>query len=85
MLKVRLLGRGFAWLDTGTYDSLVAACQFVQTIEHRQSFKIACPEEIAWLNGWISRQRLAEAAELFHNSSYGDYPRELLRQDEAAQ
>ena len=66
MLKVRLLGRGFAWLDTGTYDSLAAACQFVQTIEHRQSFKIACLEEIAWLNNTIMTLSLVAPRKRFY-------------------
>mgnify|MGYP006096517951 CR=1 FL=1 len=57
-LKVELLGRGFAWLDTGTYDSLIEASQFVQTIERRQGLKIACLEEIAFHNGWLSKEML---------------------------
>lgn len=72
-LKVKLLGRGFAWLDTGTYDSLIAAGQFVQTIEHRQGFKIACLEEIAYINKWIYKEQLLAAAEFYKNSSYGAY------------
>lgn len=57
-LKVELLGRGFAWLDTGTHDSLIEAGQFVQTIEHRQGYKIACLEEIAYRNGWINKEKI---------------------------
>lgn len=72
-LRVQLLGRGFAWLDTGTYDSLIDAGQFVQTIEQRQGFKIACLEEIAWLNKWIYEEQLLQAAEFYKNSSYGEY------------
>lgn len=78
-LKVQLLGRGFAWLDTGTYDSLIAAGQFVQTIEHRQGFKIACLEEIAYSNEWIFEEQLLQAAEFYKNSSYGEYLRSLIR------
>jgi glucose-1-phosphate thymidylyltransferase len=78
-LKVQLLGRGFAWLDTGTYDSLVDAGQFVQTIEKRQGYKIACLEEIAWLNKWIYEEQLIKAVDFYQNSSYGDYLHNLLR------
>ncbi|MBU1105382.1 MAG: glucose-1-phosphate thymidylyltransferase RfbA [Candidatus Riflebacteria bacterium] len=78
-LTVQLLGRGFAWLDTGTYDSLIEAGQFVQTIEHRQGFKIACLEEIAYINKWIYEEQLLQAAEFYKKSSYGDYLRGLLK------
>ena len=78
-LKVQLLGRGFAWLDTGTYDSLIDAGQFVQTIEHRQGFKIACLEEIAFLNKWIYEEQLLRMAQFYKNSSYGDYLTGLLK------
>lgn len=77
-LKVELLGRGFAWLDTGTYDSLIAAGQFVQTIEHRQGFKIACLEEIAWMNKWIYEEQIYDAASFYKSSSYGEYLMSLL-------
>lgn len=73
-LRAELLGRGFAWLDTGTPDSLMDAAQFVQTIEHRQGFKVACLEEIAWRNGWISDadvQRVVEGRG--RSSGYGSY------------
>jgi glucose-1-phosphate thymidylyltransferase len=76
-LKVQLLGRGFAWLDTGTYDSLIEAGQFVRTIEQRQGFKIACLEEIAWLNSWISREKLEKSAHFYSNSNYGEYLKNL--------
>jgi len=78
-LHVQLLGRGFAWLDTGTYDSLIDAGQFVQTIEQRQGFKIACLEEIAYLNKWIYEEQLIQAADFYKNSSYGEYLRGLRR------
>jgi glucose-1-phosphate thymidylyltransferase len=78
-LNVELLGRGFAWLDTGTYDSLNDAAQFVQTIEHRQGFKIACLEEIAFSNGWLSETRLGEIATSMSKNSYGQYLFSLIR------
>jgi glucose-1-phosphate thymidylyltransferase len=74
-LRVETLGRGYAWLDTGTHDSLLEAAHFVQTIEQRQGFKIACIEEIAFLSGWIDREQLLELARPLGNSSYGDYLR----------
>lgn len=61
-LRVERLGRGFAWLDTGTHDSLLEASQYVQTIEHRQGLKVACLEEIAWQQGWLSDESLRESA-----------------------
>ena len=70
-LSVELLGRGFAWLDTGTVDSLNDASDFVRMVEKRQSVKISAPEEIAFINGWISKQQLLEAAEKYGKSSYG--------------
>lgn len=78
-MRVELLGRGFAWLDTGTYDSLIDAGQFVQTIEHRQGFKIACLEEIAYANGWIFSEQVEQAIEFYKNSSYGEYLRSVLK------
>ena len=72
-LKVELLGRGFAWLDTGTYDSLIEASQFVQTIERRQGLKIACLEEIAFHNGWLSKEMLLKQAGALKKTSYGEY------------
>lgn len=70
-LDVKLLGRGFAWLDTGTMDSLLEAGQFVQMLEKRQSIKISAIEEIAYINGWISKERLLESAEKYGKSTYG--------------
>ncbi|WP_193092742.1 glucose-1-phosphate thymidylyltransferase RfbA [Halomonas colorata] len=78
-LRVERLGRGFAWLDTGTHDSLLEASQYVQTIEHRQGLKIACLEEIAWQNGWISDERLAELAKPLAKTQYGQYLQRLLK------
>ena len=72
-LKVELLGRGFAWLDTGTNDSLMEAGQFVQTIEHRQGLKVACLEEIAFQNGWLSKDSLLTQAETLKKTGYGQY------------
>ncbi|HWA19426.1 MAG TPA: glucose-1-phosphate thymidylyltransferase RfbA [Devosia sp.] len=72
-LEVERLGRGFAWLDTGTHDSLLEAGQFVATLEKRQGFKIACPEEIAWRNGWISTDELLRLAASLAKSGYGNY------------
>lgn len=80
-LNVGLLGRGFAWLDTGTQDSLIDASQFVQTVEKRQGFKIACPEEIAYRNGWLSKQDLTSYGELLQNSPYGQYLLNIIHRD----
>ena len=71
LLDVQLLGRGFAWLDTGTMDSLVEAADFVQMVEKRQGIKISAPEEIAFRNGWINREKLLESAERYGKSPYG--------------
>ena len=80
-LKVELLGRGFAWLDTGTHDSLIEAGQFVQTIEHRQGYKIACLEEIAYSNGWIDKDKVLEIAKPLSKNSYGEYLKDLVKDD----
>jgi glucose-1-phosphate thymidylyltransferase len=72
-LRTELLGRGMAWLDTGTHDSLLAASNFIQTIEHRQGLKVACPEEIAFRLGYISREKLELLAAKIGKSSYGNY------------
>ena len=72
-LRVELFGRGFAWLDTGTHDSLLDASQYVQTIEHRQGLKVACLEEIAYQQGWIDREQLLEQARRFEKTGYGQY------------
>ena len=73
LLDVQLLGRGFAWLDTGTMDSLVEAADFVQMVEKRQGIKISAPEEIAYKFGWISREKLMESAERYGKSPYGTH------------
>ena len=72
-LKVELLSRGFAWLDTGTHDSLIEAGQFVQTVEHRQGLKVACLEEIAFHQGWITKDKLLKQAEALKKTNYGEY------------
>ena len=73
LLDVQLLGRGFAWLDTGTMDSLADASDFVRVIQKRQGIQIAAPEEIAYKNGWISKEELLESAEKYKKSSYGEH------------
>ncbi|CAI1803586.1 Glucose-1-phosphate thymidylyltransferase 2 [Serratia grimesii] len=77
-LNVELLGRGFAWLDTGTHDSLIEASQFIHTIEKRQGFKVACLEEIAFKKGWLSREQLAAEAKLLSKTQYGQYLSQLI-------
>ncbi len=78
-LRVELLGRGTAWLDTGTPDNLLAACQFVQVIEKRQGLKIGCIEEVAWRKGFISRDQFRRIAETYGKSDYGHYLRKLAK------
>src|SRR5690554_2763786 len=78
-LKVQLLGRGFAWLDTGTHGSLAEASTFVEVLEKRQGLKISCLEEIAWNNGWITAEKLAEIAEPMKKNSYGQYLLNLIK------
>jgi glucose-1-phosphate thymidylyltransferase len=77
-LNVELLGRGFAWLDTGTHESLLEAAQFVETIEKRQGYKVACLEEIAFNNGWLSADRLVELAKPMLKNTYGQYIKDLI-------
>ena len=79
-LRVELMGRGYAWLDTGTHDSLMDAGQFIATIEKRQGLKIACPEEIAWRKGWIDDVALLRLAAPLAKSGYGDYLQKLMQE-----
>ncbi len=79
-LNVEMLGRGFAWLDTGTHESLLEASHFVQTIEHRQGLKVACLEEISWNNGWLSTEFILNSAELMKKNSYGQYLFQLVQE-----
>ena len=77
-LRMEIFGRGMAWLDTGTHDSLLDAANFIQTIEHRQGLKVACPEEIAFRQGYITARQLEALADALGKSSYGDYLRRIL-------
>lgn len=77
-LRVELMGRGTAWLDTGTHDDLLAAAQFIATLDKRQGLKVNCPEEVAFRNGWISPERLRSIAEPLRKSGYGEYLLKLL-------
>jgi glucose-1-phosphate thymidylyltransferase len=80
-LNVEMLGRGFAWLDTGTHDSLLEASSFVQTIEHRQGYKIACLEEIAFNNGWLTSIQIKQFAQPMMKNSYGQYLLSLITEE----
>ena len=77
-LDVQLMRRGYAWLDTGTHDSMLEAGQFIQTLEKRQGLKVACPEEIAWRQGWIDNAQLEKLAAPLAKTGYGQYLRQLL-------
>ncbi|WP_027962505.1 glucose-1-phosphate thymidylyltransferase RfbA [Halomonas halodenitrificans] len=80
-LNVELLGRGFAWLDTGTHESMLEAAQFVETIERRQGYKIACLEEIAWRNGWMSTPEMIAAGNRLAKNGYGEYLLSLVEDE----
>ena len=78
LLRVEQMGRGMAWLDTGTCDSLHEASSYIRTLEHRQGLKVGCPEEVAWRMGWIDGQQLEQLAHPLRKSGYGDYLLRLL-------
>lgn len=82
-LNVEVLGRGFAWLDTGTHESLLEAAQFVETVEKRQGYKIACLEEIALKNGWLSASQLVLAGERLSKNGYGRYLLDLVKEHDS--
>ncbi|MCP9942744.1 glucose-1-phosphate thymidylyltransferase RfbA [Cyanobium sp. ATX 6E8] len=84
LLKVELMGRGMAWLDTGTCESLHEAGSYIRTLEHRQGLKVGCPEEVAWRLGWISANQLAALAAPLRKSGYGDYLLQLLESPDAS-
>jgi glucose-1-phosphate thymidylyltransferase len=79
-LQVEIMGRGYAWLDTGTHDSLMEAGQFIATLEKRQGLKVACPEEIAYRNGWIDAEQLERLAQPMLKNGYGQYLKQLLNE-----
>ena len=79
-LKVEIMGRGTAWLDTGTHDDLLAAANFISTIEKRQGLKVNCPEEVAYRNGWLSAEKLTEIAKPLRKSGYGEYLLNLINE-----
>lgn len=80
LLRVELMGRGMAWLDTGTSDSLHEACGYIRTLEHRQGLKVGCPEEVAWRQGWINDNQLEQLAQPLKKSGYGIYLMQVLQE-----
>ena len=78
-LHVQVLGRGYAWLDTGTHEAMLEASQFVEILERRQGFKISCPEEIAWRKGWIDDEKLSQLADYYSKNGYGEYLYKLMK------
>ncbi len=79
-LSVEIMGRGYAWLDTGTHDSLMEAGQFIATLEKRQGLKVACPEEVAYRAGWISAEQLKRQAQPMLKNGYGQYLMQVVRE-----
>jgi glucose-1-phosphate thymidylyltransferase len=80
VLEVEILGRGYAWLDTGTHDTLIQAGEFVRTLEERQGLKVGCPEEVAFRMGYITRDRLLRLASRMDKSGYGGYLRQIAEE-----
>jgi glucose-1-phosphate thymidylyltransferase len=81
-LRVVRLGRGVAWLDTGTHEALMQAANFIQAVQERQGLRVSCPEEIGWRNGWVSSDQLLRRADSMRNSSYGQYLRQIVEEDQ---
>jgi glucose-1-phosphate thymidylyltransferase len=79
-LNVEILGRGYAWLDTGTHDSLLEASQFIATLENRQGLKVSCPEELSYRQGWIDASQLEKLAALLSKNGYGQYLQRVLKE-----
>jgi glucose-1-phosphate thymidylyltransferase len=79
-LQIELLGRGVAWLDTGTHEALLQAANFIQAVQERQGLRVSCPEEIGWRNGWISREQMLARAESMKNNPYGAYLRQIVEE-----
>jgi len=80
-LHVELLGRGVAWLDTGTHEALLQAANFIQAVQERQGLRISCPEEIGWRNGWITDQQLLQRADTMKKNAYGEYLRQIVEEN----
>ena len=78
-LKVELMGRGYAWLDTGTHESLIEASNYIQILENRQGLKIACLEEIAFLNKWIKKKHIREQIKFYGNCEYSNYLKKIIK------